>query len=215
MMRRRRTAIQVRRDWAHRLPARLLASQPAAALITPRAARLIDLLELGPGRRYVDIGAGTAAYAHLLAARAGLEEPPLCLDLAAPPGPVDAIAWPENLPLRDQSVDALSCFYFMHRFDDDVVHGLAGELSRVLAPGGSALMVDVAPVESSLLNRLHRRLISPGCPEVDLRGWGRLAALFSECGFDAIDLVNTGPFLLPPVPRVGVLLRRAPTPETP
>ena len=44
---------------------------------------------------------------------------------------------------------------------------------------------------------------------VDLRGWGRLAALFTEVGFDAIDLVNVGPFLLPPIPRVGVLLRRA------
>jgi hypothetical protein len=43
-----------------------------------------------------------------------------------------------------------------------------------------------------------------------LRGWGRLAALFTECGFDAIDLVNAGPFILPPIPRVGVLLRRAP-----
>jgi hypothetical protein len=34
--------------------------------------------------------------------------------------------------------------------------------------------------------------------------------MFTECGFDAIDLVNVGPFLLPPISRVGVLLRRAP-----
>jgi hypothetical protein len=45
---------------------------------------------------------------------------------------------------------------------------------------------------------------------VDLRGWGRLAATFSEAGYDAIDLVNVGPFLVPPVPRVGLLLRHAP-----
>jgi hypothetical protein len=48
---------------------------------------------------------------------------------------------------------------------------------------------------------------------VDLRGWGRLAALYTEAGFDAIDLVNLGPFLVPPIPRVGVLLRKAPADE--
>lgn len=179
------------------------------ALITPRAERVIGLLELGPGKRYVDLGCGTAAYAHLLADRAGMDEPPLTLDLAPGPGPVDAIAWPEHLPLADASVDALSCFYYIRRFDDDVVHGLGGEISRVLAPGGRALVMEVAPVISKRLDAFHRRLLSPGCGQVDLRGWGRLAALFTECQFDSIDLVNVGPFLVPPIPRLAVLLRRA------
>ena len=178
------------------------------ALITPRAARIVELLELAQGKRYVDIGCGTSAYAHLLARRAGLEGPPLTLDLAPGPGPVDALAWPESLPLADGSVDCLTSLYFIRRFDDDVVHGFGGELARVLAPGGAALVLEVAPVKSDRLDRLHRQLLAPGCVEVDLRGWGRLAALFTECGFDAIDLVNVGPFLVPPIPRVGVLLRR-------
>jgi SAM-dependent methyltransferase len=180
------------------------------AAITPRADRIVSLLELAPGKRYVDIGCGTAALAHLLARRAGLNEPPVCLDITAEgPGPVDAIGWPEHLPLADESVDALTTLYFMHRFDDDVVHGFGGELARVLAPGGGALVLDVAPVKNARLDALHRKLLAPGCAEVDLRGWGRLAALFTECGFDAIDLVNIGPFLVPPIPRAGVLLRRA------
>ncbi len=179
------------------------------ALITPRAERIVELLGLAPGKRYVDLGCGTAAYAHLLASRAGMETPPLALDLAAGPGPIDALAWPEHLPLRDASVDVVTCLYYIHRFDDDVVHGLGGELSRILAPGGTALVMDIAPVKNARLNALHTRLLAPGCAAVDLRGWGRLAALFTECGFDAIDLVNAGPFILPPIPRVGVLLRRA------
>jgi ubiquinone/menaquinone biosynthesis C-methylase UbiE len=179
------------------------------ALLTPRTARIIDLLELGPHRRYVDVGCGTAAFAHLLARQAGLEEAPLCLDLSAGRGPVDALAWPESLPLRDASVDALTSLYYLRRFDDDVVHGFGSELARVLAPGGAALLLEVAPVRNGPLNRLHEKLLAPGTGMVDLRGWGRLAALFSECGFDAIDLVNLGPFLLPPIPRVGVLLRKA------
>ena len=210
MIRRRRSALAARAGWIRSPIARLASSQAAGAAITPRADRIIDLIELGPGRRYVDIGCGTAAYAHLLAARAGMTEPPVCVDIARGPGPVDIVAWPAQLPFRDQSVDACTCLYAIHRFDDDVVHGIGDELARLLAPGGSALVMDIAPVKSARLDALHRRLLAPGASAVDLRGWGRLAALFTECGFDAIDLVNAGPFLFPPIPRVGVLLRRAP-----
>ncbi|MCK9518872.1 MAG: methyltransferase domain-containing protein [Dehalococcoidia bacterium] len=209
-MRRRRTAVQSRQAYQFSPLAAITDSQAGMALLTPRTARLIDLIELEPGRRYVDFGCGTAAYAHLLAQQAGLDEPPLCLDLTAGRGPVDAIAWPENLPLPDASVDALTSLYFVRRFDDDVVHNFGGELARVLAPGGAALVLEVAPVRNAPLNRLHEKLLSPGTGMVDLRGWGRMAALFTECGFDGIDLVNVGPFLFPPIPRVGVLLRKKP-----
>lgn len=212
-MRRRRGARQARERWLagpSGLVARAINSQAGMAAITPRAGRIISLLDLKPGSRYLDIGCGTSAYAHLLAARAGLEEPPYTVDLAPGPGPVEMIAWPEKLPFRDASFDAISCLYYIRRFDDDVLHALGSEIARLLAPGGTALVIEIAPVRSSWLNPLHSWLVGPGCAQVDLRGWGRLAATFSECGFDAIDLVNAGPFLLPPVPRVGVLLRRAP-----
>ncbi|MEO6397758.1 MAG: methyltransferase domain-containing protein [Tepidiformaceae bacterium] len=211
-MRRRRAAREARESWAlgRTAPlARALNSQAAMAAFTPRVARVISLLELGPERRYLDIGCGTAAYAHLLAERAGLPEPPITLDLAPGPGPVDLLGWPEKLPFRDSSFEAISSFYFLRRFDDDVTHAFAEELCRVLAPGGCALVMEFAPVRSVPLNRLHSRLVSAGCAQVDLRGWGRLAALFTEVGFDGIDLVNVGPFLFPPVPRVAVLLRLA------
>jgi SAM-dependent methyltransferase len=218
-MRRRRTARQVRERWATGKTAtiaRLINSQAGMALITPRVRRIISLLGLRPGHFYVDIGCGTAAFAHLVADRAGLDEAPLTLDLAQGPGPVEAIAWPENLPLRDGSVDAITCLYYIRRFDDDVVHKLGEEMARVLAPGGTALVMEIAPVKNRFLNRFHTWLMRPGCAQVDLRGWGRLAAMFTECGFDAIDLVNVGPFLVPPISRVGVLLRRAPeSPEPP
>ncbi len=211
MMRRRRNARLARFDWVHGRAAplaRLVNSQAGMGAMTPRVDRIIDLLELAPGKRYLDIGCGTAPFAHLVAKRAGLEEPPYALDLLDGPG-VDAIAWPEHLPLADASFDVITCFYYMRRFDDDVAHGFGGELARILAPGGRALVIEVAPVKNASIERFHRRLLSAGCAEIDLRGWGRLAALFTECGFDAIDLVNVGPFIIPPIPRVGVLLRRA------
>jgi SAM-dependent methyltransferase len=209
VIRRRRNTVHARAAWAGSLPGRLINSQAAMALVTPRTSRVIDLLQLSPGKRFVDVGCGTAAYAHLLARQAGLEDPPLCLDLAHGPGPVDALAWPGALPLADASIDCLASFYLARRLDDDQLHDFGNEISRVLAPGGRALVLEVAPVRSATLNRFHQRLLRPGCVTVDLRGWGRMAALFTECGFDSIDLVSAGPFLLPPIPRIGVLLRRA------
>ena len=217
-MRRRRAARLARERWVFGRTApiaRAINSPAGMAAITPRVARVISLLELSPGRRYLDVGCGTAGYAHIVAQRAGLEVPPMTVDLLPGPGPVDVVGWPEKLPFRDASFDAISSFYFLRRFDDDVTHAFAEEIARVLAPGGSALVMDFAPVKSGRLSQLHSRRVSPGGAQVDLRGWGRLAALFTEVGFDAIDLVNVGPFVFPPIPRVAVLLRRAPEASRP
>lgn len=210
-MRRRRAAITARETWitgTSAYAARAINSQSAMALITPRVQRIIDLLELCPGRRYLDIGCGTAAFADAIAQKAGLTETPVTVDIAGGLGPVEVVGWPEKLPFRDNAFDCITSLYFMHRFDDDVCRAFADEIGRILAPGGSALILEVAPVRNRMLNKLHEQLMGLGCAEVDLRGWGRLAALFTEAGFDGIDLVNVGPFLVPPVPRVGVLLRK-------
>ena len=70
-MRRRRAAISARERWTSGLSAYCadaLNSQGFMALATPRVGRIIDLLELRPGRRYLDIGCGTGAFADLIAA---------------------------------------------------------------------------------------------------------------------------------------------------
>jgi len=211
-MRRRRRVIEARQQWVSGPTAplaRAINSQSAMALITPRAQRIIDLIQLAPGKSYLDIGCGTAAFAHLLAAKAGMVEPPVTADLVPGGGPVELLAWPEQLPFRDQSFDCITSLYFMRRLDDDMAHAFSREIARLLAPGGAALILEVAPVRAASLNRLHTRILSAGAGTADLRGWGRLAAMFSEAGFDAIDLVNVGPFLVPPIPRVGILARRA------
>ena len=171
---------------------------------------MAELLGLRPGARHLDAGCGTGPFARLLAARAGMHAPPVTVDVTSGPPAPGVLAWPEKLPFRDGAFDAITSLHLLRRLDDDAVHAFAEEVARLLAPGGAALVVEFAPVRSAALNRLHTRLVSAGCGEVDLRGWGRLAALFTECGFDAIDLVELGPYPLPPIPRVAVLLRRAP-----
>lgn len=208
MMRRRKNAILASHTWLHTRAGRFLSGPIGLAATTPRAGRIADLVELSRAQTFVDVGTGTAAYAHLLEERYGIPGALTTVDIAPGDG-VDLVGWPEALPFADQSVDALTSLHFIRRFDDDVVHNFGTEISRILAPGGCALVVEVAPVQNERLNALHARLTTPGCTAVDLRGWGRLAALFTECEFDGIDLVNVGPFFLPPIPRVGVLLRRA------
>lgn len=213
MIRRRREAISARERWLvgpRAALARALDSQAARAALFPRANRLVELLQLGAARTYLDIGYGGGAFAELLALGAGSPARPVVMDVSAAGDPLDLVAWPERLPFRDQSFDAITALHVLRALDDDAVHAFAEEVSRVLAPGGSALMVEFAPVRWGPLDRLHRLAVSGGCAEVDLRGWGRLAALFTECGFDAINLVELGPFALPPIPRVSVLARRAP-----
>ena len=204
MIRRRREAIRARRQRAHGWPARLLDSQAARAALFPRPDRITELLALDRAARWLDVSFGGGAFAMLLAARAGRHAPPVRLDAAAGG---DLVAWPERLPFRDAAFDAVTALHVLRALDDDAVRALAQETARVLAPGGAALLVEFAPVRWPPLDALHRRLL--GAP-ADLRGWGRLAALLTECGFDAIDLVELGPHALPPIPRVSVLARKRP-----
>ena len=206
MIRRRREAIRARRHRLARgrgLPARLLDSQAARTALFPRPDRITELLALDRAERWLDVSFGGGAFADLLAARAGAN-PPVRLDAAAGG---DLIAWPERLPFRDAAFDAVTALHVLRALDDDAVRALALETARVLAPGGAALLVEFAPVRWPPLEALHRLLL--GAP-ADLRGWGRLAALLTECGFDAIDLVELGPHALPPIPRVSVLARKRP-----
>ena len=213
MIRRRREAISARARWLEgplAALARALDSQPARAALFPQANKMIELLHLDTARTYLDVGYGGGAFAELLAARAGSAASPVVMDVSAAGDPVDLLAWPERLPFRDASFDAVTALHVLRALDDDAVHGFAEEVSRVLAPGGACLLVEFAPVRWGPLDRLHRLAVSGGCAQVDLRGWGRLAALLTECGFDAINLVELGPFALPPIPRVSVLVRRHP-----
>ena len=207
MIRRRREAIRARRTRAHGWPARVLDSQAARAALFPRPDRIIELLALDRAARWLDVSFGGGAFAMLLAARAARHSPPVRLDAAAGAFPPDLVAWPERLPFRDAAFDAVTALHVLRALDDDAVRALARETARVLAPGGAALLVEFAPVRWPPLDALHRRLL--GAP-ADLRGWGRLAALLTECGFDAIDLVELGPHALPPIPRVSVLARKRP-----
>ena len=209
MIRRRQSVRNAQQKWdryAKGIPSVLAGTSIAKAMLIPRADEIIRLLRIGPGKSYLDIGCGTAAYARLLSTRANAS-PPVTVDLSSKSLP-NMIAWPEKLPFTADSFDCVTVLHFVRRFEDDVVEAFASELARILAPGGAAIVLEFGPVKSRKLNLLHKHLLSAGCSEVELRGWGRLGALFAEKGFVSIELLELGPYVLPPIPRTAMLMKK-------
>jgi|TARA_B110000263_G_C15301246_1_gene508089 SAM-dependent methyltransferase len=209
VIRRRRAVQNSQEGWnkyAKGIPAAVAGSSIARALLIPRGDVISRLLKMGPGKSYLDIGCNTAAYARLLATRADAPFP-VTVDISRKASP-DLLAWPERLPFSDGTFDCVTSLHLIRRLEDDVVEAFASELARVLAPQGNAIVLDFGPVKSRKLNCLHKYLLSTGSSEVELRGWGRLGALFAEKGFLSIELLELGPYVIPPIPRTAVLLRK-------
>lgn len=151
-------------------------SYPADAV-----AWLVAELGIGPGRRVVDLAAGTGKLTRLLL-RTGAEltavEPSAAMRAEfarAVPG-VDVVdGTAESLPFGDASIDAVTVAQAFHWFD---VPRATTELSRVLRPGGSLGLIwnerDIREpwvAELSQLIRWDRRLEFrvPYTVEVDWR----------------------------------------------
>lgn len=61
----------------------------------------------------------------------------------------------EKLPFADASLDAVTCVYLFHELPPKVRPVVAGEIARVLKPGGMFVLVDsVQPVDEPELERL-------------------------------------------------------------
>ncbi len=135
MIRRRQSVLNAQQKWdryAKGIPSVLAGTSIAKAMLIPRADEIIRLLEIGPGKSYVDIGCGTASYARLLSTRANAL-PPVTVDLSQKSLP-DMLAWPEKLPFAADSFDCVTALHLIRRFEDDVVEAFASEIARILAP---------------------------------------------------------------------------------
>jgi len=141
---------------------------------------LVDVLQLGPGRRVLDLAAGTGKMTRLLV--------PTGVDLiavepvagmraafaAAVPG-VDILeGTAEAIPLPDASVDAVVVAQAFHWFDRD--RALA-EVDRVLRPGGGVALVwnrrdESVPWVAEMSQIIHwNRGLVPEYDHVDIEGF--------------------------------------------
>lgn len=174
--------------------------------------RTVRSLGLPKGAVVVDLACGTGDFCRELSA-AGLE--PVGVDLswgmlahartAAPLVHADAL----RLPLPDGSVAGLTCGFALRNVVD--LAAFASECSRVLQPGGSVALLEVAEPEQRLLRAGHQlyfgrivpwiggRLSDPSAYRylprsvAYLPSHEALSALFEQAGFQPVSQTRLAP----------------------
>lgn len=203
---------------------RFLMSVPGMILVNTPAFRLPEELRIGRHHRVLDLGCGRASLLRLLTSRVGLKVTPVGLDASrkmltlarnavrdTSEAPVHlTLGLASKIPLAAEIFDLVICAHLFKYLSDGELRRSLHEIHRVLKPGGLCLAWEFAPTGSRLLNRLNRRVLSRGSTPLRLRTYRRLHRLASECRFDWIDNAGLRPFLLPPIPRVSILLGKAP-----
>ena len=197
---------------------------PGQILVNTAAFTLPEELRIESTWRILDIGCGRAGLTRVLAHRAGLLEPPVGIDAsrqmlelgrrdqqsddATKARLAQGIA--TNLPLGNDLFNfVLSGHAFKYLTDEELLESLR-ETRRVMKPGALLLAWEFAPTRSTLLDRWNRFLLELGAPLVRLRGYRELRQLAYEAGFDWVQSANLRPFLLPPMPRVSLIMGKAP-----
>ncbi|MBI5934605.1 MAG: methyltransferase domain-containing protein [Chloroflexi bacterium] len=162
----------------------------------------VDLSQLKPGEKVLDVGCGTGgvtipakqrvgpngtatgvdpapemiAVAKKKAARAGLE--------------VDfRIGVIESLPYPDSSFDVVTSSLMMHHLPHEVqVRGLT-EIRRVLKPGGRIFIADMLRLSKSLHDRLFATLTLHG-GRIERLGIQDLPKIMEDAGFENVQLLK-------------------------
>lgn len=108
-------------------------------------------LDLGPGKRTLDLGCGPGAFADLFAAHdyVGVDMNARYIEHARRHRPgAYQVGDARKLDLPDARFDQVLIFGLLHHLDDDAVREVLRETRRVLAPGGHALVVEDIPAVS-------------------------------------------------------------------
>lgn len=208
------------------LPAamRFAMSVPGQILVNTAAFTLPEELRIEAGWRVLDLGCGRAGLVRVLADRARLEPAPVGLDasrrmlalarldMEAEGGPPVRLAQGAltALPFAGDSFDLLLSGHAFKYLTDDELGACLREAWRVLKPGGLFLAWEFAPTSSRLLDRWNRWVLTREVPLVRLRSYRELRALARHCGFEWVEHARLRPFLMPPIPRVSLLLGKAP-----
>lgn len=181
-------------------------------------------LQLRPEQRVLDVACGRGSLLRVLSSRVRFQMPPVGIDASKemlrlaladqrdqPGAPVAfALASAIELPFPDDLFDIATCSYLIKHLDDAGLARFLRELLRVLKPGGLAVIWEFAPTSSARLNAWHRWLLTLGVRECNLRPFSDLVSAANAAGFDWVSNARLRPFLFPPIPRVSLILGKAP-----
>ncbi len=204
--------------------ARFAISVPGQILLNTAAFRLPEELFIRPHWRVLDMRCARAGLVRVLATRAKLEQAPVGLDPSAEMlaaarhdmevegGPAVFLTRgvPQALPYAEESFDLIVAGHAFKYFADDELRACLAEGRRALKEGGIFLAWEYAPSRSALLDRWNRWVLARNGPFVRLRSFQEMRALALEAGYDMVRRARLRPFLFPPIPRVSLLLVRAP-----
>jgi SAM-dependent methyltransferase len=116
----------------------------------------------------------------------------------------------DALPFADDRFELVLAGHALRHLPDERVLTALREVRRVLKPGGLFLAWDFGPTRSQALNRWHGWLLSQAEGTARLRSYRQLRTLAIEAGFDWVDQAHLRPFVFPPIPRVSIVMGKAP-----
>jgi arsenite methyltransferase len=179
---------------------------PGGAALTTRLGRA---LQVGPGDLVVDVACGPGTSAHQLARETGCEV--IGVDLAPPEEADDPrvrfiCGDAEALPLEDTSVDGALCECALCTFPDK--EAAAGELARVLRPGGRVALSDLTANPMQLPPSLASLQAWVACI-ADARPLDNIAALLEQAGLVVEETESQDEALVALLDRIEARLRVA------
>ena len=100
------------------------------------------------------------------------------------------------------------CRILLRHWDDARALRVLEELWRVLAHNGVAVMWEIAPSRSAAVNAVWSTVLHRAGRAPRLRSFAQLGQIAYDAGFAWIQTLPLRPFLLPPGPRLTVLVRK-------
>lgn len=112
-----------------------------------------------------------------------------------------------RLPFADGAFDVVLTSHVLKHLDDEALLASFREVARVLRPGGRFLLWEFDRSARSALLFWSAR-VSGLPPPFQLRTCAEFSRALLLTGFHRVARVDTGIFLLPPVPRIALLATR-------
>ncbi len=184
--------------------------------------RILSAAAITSQDRVLDLGCGIGNILIALAERIDFAEPVHGVDVSpdlirigeheiARAGRQDRIklqvAAATRLPFDDGAFDVVLTSHVLKHLDDAALLASFREVARVLAPGGRFLLWEFDKSQGSALLFWSARL-SGLPPPFQLRTADEFSRALVATGFHRVVRVDTGLFLLPPVPRIALLAAR-------
>jgi ubiquinone/menaquinone biosynthesis C-methylase UbiE len=172
--------------------------------------------------RVLDLGCGIGNILIALVERIDFIHPPVGVDVSpdlirigereiARAGLHDRIglrvASATRLPFEDGAFDVVLTSHVLKHLDDEALLTSFREVVRVLRPGGRFLLWEFEKSARSALLFWSARLTGLP-PPFQLRTMAEFSRALRLSGFQRVVRVDTGFFLLPPVPRIALLATR-------